>query len=100
MPIYRIRKDGKDITGAFDGRLISLRLEENRGFEADRLDIELDDSDGALELPSRGAKLSVAIGWKHEGLVDKALSPLTRSPTKARRTASSFARAAPICARV
>ncbi|WP_420874501.1 phage late control D family protein [Pandoraea nosoerga] len=71
VPIYRIRKDGKDITGAFDGRLISLRLEENRGFEADRLDIELDDSDGALELPSRGAKLSVAIGWKHEGLVDK-----------------------------
>lgn len=71
VPIYRIKKDGKDITGSFDGRLISLRLEENRGFEADRLDLELDDADGALELPSRGAKLSVAIGWKHEGLVDK-----------------------------
>ncbi|VVE46596.1 late control protein [Pandoraea terrigena] len=71
VPIYRITKDGKDITGAFTGRLISLTLEENRGFTADQLDIELDDSDGALELPSRGAKLAVAFGWQHEGLVDK-----------------------------
>ncbi|WP_150599093.1 phage late control D family protein [Pandoraea fibrosis] len=71
VPIYRLTKAGKDITGSFDGRLISLTLEENRGFEADRLDIELDDSDGALELPSRGAKLALAIGWKHEGLIDK-----------------------------
>ncbi len=71
VPIYRITKDGKDISDAFASRLISLTLEENRGFEADQLDIELDDSDGALELPSRGAKLAVAFGWKHEGLVDK-----------------------------
>lgn len=71
VPIYRITKDGKDITGAFTGRLISLSLEENRGFEADQLDIELDDADGTLELPSRGAKLAVAFGWKHEGLIDK-----------------------------
>ncbi|MCI3205844.1 hypothetical protein DBA20_12855 [Pandoraea capi] len=71
VPIYRITKDGKDITGAFTGRLISLTLEENRGFEADQLDIELDDADGSLELPSRGAKLAVAFGWKHEGLIDK-----------------------------
>ncbi|VVE41647.1 late control protein [Pandoraea communis] len=71
VPIYRITKDGKDISDAFAGRLISLTLEENRGFEADQLNIELDDSDGALELPSRGAKLAVAFGWKHEGLVDK-----------------------------
>lgn len=71
VPIYRITKDGNDITGAFTGRLISLSLEENRGFEADQLDIELDDADGTLELPSRGAKLAVAFGWKHEGLVDK-----------------------------
>ncbi|WP_246190416.1 phage late control D family protein [Pandoraea captiosa] len=71
VPIYRITKDGKDITGAFTGRLISLSLEEYRGFEADQLDIELDDADGTLELPSRGAKLAVAFGWKHEGLIDK-----------------------------
>ncbi|WP_150739860.1 phage late control D family protein [Pandoraea anapnoica] len=71
VPVYRISKDGKDITGAFTGRLVSLSLEENRGFEADQLDIELDDSDGTLELPSRGAKLAVAFGWKHEGLIDK-----------------------------
>lgn len=71
VPIYRITKEGKDITGAFAGRLISLTLEENRGFTADQLDIELDDSDGALELPSRGAKLAVAFGWQHEGLIDK-----------------------------
>lgn len=71
VPIYRIAKDGTDITSTFEGRLVSLTIMEKRGFEADQLDIELDDADGLLELPSRGAKLRVAIGWKHSGLVDK-----------------------------
>ncbi|MBJ9626074.1 phage late control D family protein, partial [Burkholderia multivorans] len=42
--IYSITLAGKDITHKFDGRLISMTLQDNRGFEADQLDISLDDS--------------------------------------------------------
>ncbi|MBJ9626075.1 phage late control D family protein, partial [Burkholderia multivorans] len=42
--IYSITLNGKDISHKFDGRLISMTLQDNRGFEADQLDISLDDS--------------------------------------------------------
>ncbi|MGN7105189.1 phage late control D family protein [Ralstonia holmesii] len=70
-PIYRLSKGGKDITGAFQGRLIELTLTDNCGFEADQLDIELDDSDGMLAMPEKGVRLSLSLGWAHSGVVDK-----------------------------
>ncbi|GAA0832635.1 phage late control D family protein [Cupriavidus pauculus] len=71
VPVYRLMQGNKDITGRFQGRLISLTLTDNRGFEADQLDIELDDADGALSLPDKGATLSLGIGWQDTGVVDK-----------------------------
>ncbi|MDB0530010.1 phage late control D family protein, partial [Ralstonia solanacearum] len=50
-PVYRLKVGDKDITDRFQDRLIGLTLTDNPGFEADQLDIELDDSDGLLELP-------------------------------------------------
>ncbi|HAO0691822.1 TPA: phage baseplate assembly protein V [Escherichia coli] len=44
---------------------------DNRGFEADQLDIELNDADGQVGLPVRGAVLTVYIGWKGFALVCK-----------------------------
>ncbi|SEA50219.1 contractile injection system protein, VgrG/Pvc8 family [Variovorax sp. YR216] len=70
-PDYRLTLDGRDITPAVDARLISLTLTECRGDEADQLDLQLDDGDGALEFPARGVTLSLAIGWAGEPLVDK-----------------------------
>lgn len=70
-PIYRVEIDGTDITATLQGRLISLTLTDNRGFEADQVDIELDDADGLLDLPSRGAAARVWIGWAATGLVYK-----------------------------
>lgn len=70
-PIYRVEIDGTDITATLQGRLISLTLTDNRGFEADQVDIELDDADGLLDLPSRKAGLRVWIGWAASGLVYK-----------------------------
>ncbi|MCK4133225.1 phage late control D family protein [Ralstonia nicotianae] len=70
-PIYRLKVAGRDITGRFQGRLIELTLTDNRGFEADQLDIELDDSDGRLELPEKGVRLALSIGWADTGVVDK-----------------------------
>lgn len=61
----------KDISTLISDRLQQLTLTDNRGFEADQLDLTLDDADGKLELPSRGAVLALAIGWADEPLTYK-----------------------------
>lgn len=70
-PAFRVTLDSQDITTSLENRLMSLTHTDNRGFEADQLDIELDDADGKVQLPRRGALLSLAIGWKNEPLVSK-----------------------------
>ncbi|MCL2894320.1 phage late control D family protein [Brenneria tiliae] len=70
-PAYLLRLNQQDITTTISPRLLSLILTDNRGFEADQLDIELDDSDGQLQLPRRGAVLSVFLGWEGEALIGK-----------------------------
>lgn len=54
-PTFILTLNNQGITRNISERLISLSLSDNRGFEADHLDIELDDSDGLIELPTRGA---------------------------------------------
>lgn len=71
QPAYRIDVEGKDITSTLQTRLMSLTLTDNRGFEADQLDLELDDSDGKLTLPRRGVMLSVSLGWQGDALIHK-----------------------------
>ena len=71
QPAYRILVDGQDITPVIRPRLESLRLTDNRGLEADTLDITLDDTDGALALPPRGARVRLALGWVGQPLEDK-----------------------------
>ncbi|MDE3738572.1 phage late control D family protein [Pseudomonas resinovorans] len=70
-PLYRLTVNGRDITADITERLISLTLTDNRGPEADQLDIELSDHDGLLAIPPRGAALQVWLGWSDTGLVDK-----------------------------
>jgi len=70
-PNYSIVVDGIDKSDNIKKRLMSLTLTDNRGFEADQLDIELDDADGKLVLPRRGAKIAVGLGWKGGVLIDK-----------------------------
>lgn len=70
-PDFMLMLESKDITGNISNRLINLTMTDNRGFEADQLDIELDDTDGLVELPIRGAVLSLYLGWKGFALVSK-----------------------------
>ncbi|MBS0881134.1 phage late control D family protein [Pantoea sp. JGM49] len=70
-PAFRLMLEGADITQKVEKRLLSLTLTDNRGFEADQLDIELDDADGQLKLPRRGVSLSLALGWQGEALFPK-----------------------------
>lgn len=68
---YRLSVDGRDVSGRFRPRLISLTLTEKRGEEADELQIDLDDTDGRVALPSMGARLALSLGWSGQGLIDK-----------------------------
>lgn len=70
-PIFKIEVDGNDISPLVVDRLISLSIKDNRGLVVDSVDIELDDSDGQLEIPPEGAIIQVWIGWSNTGLVDK-----------------------------
>ncbi|MEG0231091.1 MAG: phage late control D family protein [Hafnia sp.] len=70
-PAYSLSLAGASITDKISGRLLSLTMTDNRGFEADQLDIELDDSDGKLSMPARGAVLSLSLGWKGSPLTNK-----------------------------
>lgn len=71
VPSYRITIAGQRISPQVGARLQSLRLTDRRGLEADQLDIVLEDHDGRLDLPPRGAELQLALGWHGEGLVDR-----------------------------
>ena len=50
-PDFMLSVNAKDVTANIRNRLISLTLIDNRGFEADQLDLELDDADGLLAMP-------------------------------------------------
>lgn len=70
-PAFSLTLDGNNLTASLAKRLESLTLTDNRGFEADQLDIVLLDHDGRLDIPPRGAKLSLALGWQGSALVEK-----------------------------
>lgn len=70
-PLYRLEVNGVDITPRLNGRLISLTLTDNRGLEADSLDITLADHDGLLAIPPRRAAVRLWLGWQDTGLVFK-----------------------------
>ncbi|MBG6242230.1 MAG: phage late control D family protein [Candidatus Symbiopectobacterium sp. Dall1.0] len=70
VPAFNVTLGGKSLTALSD-RLMSLSLTDNRGFDADQLTISLDDTDGLLGLPSRGAEIALSIGWLGEPLIYK-----------------------------
>lgn len=71
QPNYQLTLNGENITPHLSPRLISLTLTDKRGMEADELELVLDDHDGAIELPARGAALALSLGWISGELVDK-----------------------------
>ena len=54
-------------------RITALSVTDNNGFEADQLTLSIDDADGMVDLPPRGAELAVSIGWLGEPLIYKGL---------------------------
>ncbi|HEJ0332313.1 TPA: phage late control D family protein [Klebsiella aerogenes] len=71
-PGYSVTMGGKVLT-QLDERLMSLSMTDNRGFNADQIVINIDDSDGLVALPPRGAEIAVSMGWMGEELIYKGL---------------------------
>lgn len=71
QPRCRLVVNGQDITAQVTQRLVSINLTDNRGMEADTLDIQLTDHDGLLAIPPRGAVINLWLGWSDTGLVSK-----------------------------
>lgn len=70
IPDSRIVVEGLDISVVVNKRLMSLSLVDNRGFEADTFSMDIDDSDGLVNIPPKGARVQVWLGFKSEGLRD------------------------------
>ena len=70
-PTFSLVVDGRDISKKVEARLVSLTLTESRGDEADQLDLVIDDSDGRMGIPAKGAKLALMLGWEGSPMQDK-----------------------------
>lgn len=62
-PFFSISADGSPATDAFASRLLSITLTDQAGGESDSVTIELDDRNGSIELPRKGAVLAVSVGY-------------------------------------
>lgn len=72
-PAYRLHADRRDITAAVRQRLLRLAVTDEAGRAADAVELRLDDRDGALALPRKGAVLDVALGYQEGGLAPMGL---------------------------
>ena len=70
-PQAELTIDGKRFGTQAMSRIISISLTDKRGFEADELTIELDDHDGTIAIPKTGSKITLKLGYKETGLVEK-----------------------------
>jgi len=67
-PIFKIYADSQDVTARIAERLIDMSITDEAGFKSDSLTVTVDDSDGRLEVPRKGARLEVHLGYQETGL--------------------------------
>ncbi|GGU68759.1 phage late control protein [Pseudomonas laurentiana] len=68
QPVFRIVADSKDITALINDRLLLLRTSDKPGMESDEFELRIDDRDGAVALPKRGANIEVYMGYAGQSL--------------------------------
>jgi phage protein D len=67
-PAFRIVADGADISALINDRLLSLQTSDKPGMESDTFELRIDDRDGAMSLPRRGASIEVYLGYAETAL--------------------------------
>lgn len=65
---FEVVANGADITPLLRDRLISIQITDKSGLTSDSCDIRVDDRDGKVAIPPRGATLTVSLGWAGSGL--------------------------------
>ena len=68
-PLFRIVANGSDITRLINDRLLLLRTLDKPGMESDEFELRIDDRDGAVSLPERGASIEIYLGYAETSLV-------------------------------
>ncbi|KQO49159.1 hypothetical protein ASF24_08245 [Methylobacterium sp. Leaf86] len=68
-PVYKIVKDGNDITNRFNDRTTEIQIDLKGGNgDSDQCRITVDDRDWMIKSVGKGAKLEVFLGYKEVGL--------------------------------
>ena len=63
-PQFSVTSNGQDITSQISDRLIRLSVKDEAGLKSDTCQIDLDDRDQNLDLPSTGVELEIKIGYE------------------------------------
>lgn len=66
--VFNVTVAGTNITTALMPVLLGLRVSDKVGTHTDSADLEIDDTDGRIVLPRKGAKVSIGLGWESEGM--------------------------------
>lgn len=69
-PLFQVVKDGNDITGRLQDRLIEAKVLHTQGSEFCQLDLVFDDRDFAIQLPQVQDQISFLMGYQETGLSD------------------------------
>lgn len=72
-PDFKVVAAGVNITPQIKDRLLRLTVTDEAGTKADTVEIELDDRDGLIELPTPGAPMMVFLGYRETGLIPMGL---------------------------
>ncbi len=67
-PAFQILADKVDVTAKIQDRLLRLCITDAAGVKSDTAEISLDDRDAALEIPRKGAKLEIWLGYIETGV--------------------------------
>ncbi len=66
--LFQVTVAGTNITTALMPVLISLSVSDKAGTHSDTANLKIDDTNGQIILPKKGAPVVVALGWKGEGM--------------------------------
>lgn len=66
--VFNVTVAGTNITTALMPVLMGLQVSDKVGTHTDSANLEIDDTDGRIILPNKGAPVSIALGWADVGM--------------------------------
>ncbi|WP_199098975.1 contractile injection system protein, VgrG/Pvc8 family [Dyella sp. ASV21] len=67
-PAFKVSIDGKDMKDQVRERLCSMSLDVSKQNHADKVEIEFEDTDGRLSMPSTGVSVEITLGFEGSGM--------------------------------